>query len=230
MTTAGERVPGAADAVRRLTARMRALADTLPADDGVAVFNRVYLSVTEELHRRLGQGHFDDPRVAARLTDRFGARYLYAVRRAAAGERVPACWWPLFRARGHPEVHPVQFALCGINAHIGHDLALAVVDTCRELDCAPPALETDFARVGAVLGAMETRVREDLMPGPDLLELAEPVTHLVSAWSLAHARDGAWCAARALWAVRHLPRLASQLADHLDQGVGLVGRLLLVTP
>ena len=230
MATVGHRPPDPPETVGHLVAAMRSLAHTLPATDGVAVFNRLYLSVTEEVQRRLRQGYFADPTAAARLTVRFGARYLYAVRQAAAGRRVPDCWWPLFRSRADPGIHPVQFALCGINAHIGHDLALAVVDTCRELDCAPDVLATDFARVGVVLAALERRVREELMPGPDPLESAEPLTHLVSAWSVAAAREAAWCASRALWAVRRLPRLAAELAERLDEGVGLVGRLLLVTP
>ena len=37
--------------VDRVVARMHALSDALPSRDGVAVFNRVYLSVTEELRR-----------------------------------------------------------------------------------------------------------------------------------------------------------------------------------
>ncbi|MDX6361418.1 MAG: hypothetical protein QOC85_421, partial [Streptomyces sp.] len=111
--------------------RMRALDADLPERDGIAVFNRVYLAVTEEVARRLDAGHFANPEAAATLDVRFAQRYL----RVAEQGCPPACWRPLFQFRRHPGVRPLQFALAGINAHIGHDLALAVVDACRTLGC-----------------------------------------------------------------------------------------------
>ncbi|MEV7615921.1 DUF5995 family protein [Streptomyces sp. NPDC089799] len=208
-------------------ARMRDLDRRLPPHDGVAVFNRVYLTVTETLHGRIEGGAFPDPRRAGDLTVRFARRYLSAVESAAEGRRSPACWRPLFQYRRHPGIRPLQYALAGINAHIGHDLALAVVASCRAQDCSPGALEGDFDRVGDTLVALEERIREDLMPGPDLLEVADPVTHLIGSWSLQRARDGAWAAARLLWTLRRSPDLAGEFTESLDAGVGLVGRCLL---
>ncbi|WP_338675410.1 DUF5995 family protein [Streptomyces sp. SCSIO 30461] len=207
--------------------RMRALSCHWPERDGVAVFNRVYLTVSEALGRRIDRGEFPDRRSAVTLGVLFAERYLDAVEKAATGARPPACWRPLFQYRRHPGVRPLQFALAGINAHIGHDLALAVVDTCRTLGCEPERLEVAFDRVGEILTLLEERIREDLMPGPDLLEIADPVTHLLGSWSLERARDGAWSAARLLWGVRGLPDLAEEFTERLDSAVGLVGRCLL---
>ncbi|WP_412078564.1 DUF5995 family protein [Streptomyces xanthophaeus] len=204
-------------------ARMRALDERLPPQDGVAVFNRVYLTVTRTLHRRIERGDFPAPRAAQTLSVRFAERYLTAVE----SDRAPACWRPLLQYRRHPGVRPLQHALAGINAHIGHDLALAVVSTCRALDCEPRALEADFDRVGDTLVALEEHIREDLMPGPDLLEIADPLTHLLGSWSLDRARSGAWAAARLLWTLRRSPDLAEDFRESLDASVGLVGRCLL---
>ncbi|MFJ8230914.1 DUF5995 family protein [Streptomyces sp. NPDC094448] len=217
----------AAVGVAEIAERMRALAARWPARDGVAVFNRVYLAVTEEVERRIARGEFPDRRTAGTLAVLFAGRYLAAVGRAESGDRPPACWRPLVEYRRHPGVRPLQFALAGINAHIGHDLALAVVDTCRALDCAPDALERDFDRIGEVLVLLEERIREDLMPGPDLLEVADPLTHLVGVWSLERARDAAWSTAGLLWGVRELPGLTGEFTERLDTGVGLVSRCLL---
>lgn len=203
--------------------RMRALGVVWPERDGVAVFNRVYLAVTEELGRRIDAGEFPDRRSASTLDVRFAERYL----RAAERGPVPACWRPLFQFRRHPGVRPLQFALAGINAHVGHDLALAVVDACRELGCAPEELEDEFERVGDVLVALEERIREELMPGPDLLQIADPLTHLLASWSLERAREAGWSAARTLWALRGLPELAGEFTDRLDAVVGLASRMLL---
>ncbi|WP_439942502.1 DUF5995 family protein [Streptomyces sp. BBFR115] len=215
------------DTVDAALARMRALAGALPERDGIAVFNRVYLAVTEAVDHRLATGRFADPRAAATLDVRFAERYLAAVDAAADGRRPPACWRPLFQFRRHPGVRPLQFALAGVNAHIGHDLALAVVDACDTLECEPADLESDFDRVGDLLAALEERVREELMPGPDLLQLADPLTHLLGAWSLERAREAAWSTARALWALRRLPDVAEEFTERLDAAVGFAGRMML---
>ncbi|MFI8087032.1 DUF5995 family protein [Streptomyces sp. NPDC086080] len=207
--------------------RMRALDAALPARDGVAVFNRVYLAVTEAVDRRIDAGRFPDTHAAIALDVRFAERYLEAVDAVSEERRPPACWRPLFAFRHHPGVRPLQFALAGINAHIGHDLALAVVDTCRTLACEPGDLEDEFDRVGELLISLEDRIREELTPGPDLLRIADPLTHLIGAWSLERARDAAWTAARALWALRRLPDVAGEFTERLDTAVGFAGRMLL---
>ncbi|GAA4036610.1 DUF5995 family protein [Streptomyces shaanxiensis] len=213
--------------VDAVISRMRALDAALPDRDGVAVFNRVYLTVTETVDRHIDGGRFPDARAAITLDVRFAERYLAAVEAAEEERRPPACWRPVFQMRRHPGVRPLQFALAGINAHIGHDLALAVVDACRSLGCEPADLEDEFERVGDLLVSLEERIREDLMPGPDLLQIADPLTHLLGSWSLERARDATWSAARALWALRRLPDVAEEFAERLDAAVGFAGRMLL---
>ncbi|MFD7391936.1 DUF5995 family protein [Streptomyces sp. NPDC059852] len=213
--------------VDAVLSRMRALDARLPERDGVAVFNRVYLTVTEAVDRHIDAGRFPDARAAITLDVRFAERYLTAVETAEESRRPPACWRPLFQMRRHPGVRPLQFALAGINAHIGHDLALAVVDACRSLGCEPTDLEDEFDRVGDLLISLEEQIREELMPGPDLFRIADPLTHLLGSWSLERARDATWAAARALWALRRLPDLAGEFTERLDAAVGLAGRMLL---
>ncbi|WP_267714621.1 DUF5995 family protein [Streptomyces sp. CoH17] len=222
-----EQVPTAVLTVDTVLSRMRALDAALPPRDGLAVFNRVYLRVTEAVDRHIDGGRFTDPRAATALDVRFAERYLAAVDAAAEDRRPPACWRPLFQFRRHPGVRPLQFALAGVNAHIGHDLALAVVDTCRTLGCEPADLEDEFDRVGDLLVSLEERVRDELMPGPDLLRVADPLTHLLGSWSLERAREAAWAAARALWALRRLPDVAGEFTERLDAAVGFAGRMLL---
>lgn len=213
--------------IGRVAARMREIGAGLPPHDGVAVFNRVYLSVTEERERRPAGGHFESRSASGDLGTRFAARYTDAVDADAAGDGTPACWRPLFRLRRHPSVHPLQFALAGINAHTGHDLPLALVDTCRARGAGPEELEADFERIGELLTGLEERIREELMPGPDLLDVADPLTHLVGSWSLERARGGAWAAFRALWELRAAGELLEEMARGLDATVGLAGRCLL---
>ncbi|MFF7799626.1 DUF5995 family protein [Streptomyces olivaceus] len=222
-----EHVPTAALAADTVLSRMRALDTALPARDGVAVFHRVYLAATREAHPHLRGGRSGDVAAATALDVRFAERYLAAVDAAEDDRRPPACWRPLFQFRRHPGVRPPQFALAGINAHVGHDLALAVVDTCRTLGCEPVELEAEFDRVGDLLAALEEHVREELLPGPDLLRVTDPLTHLLGSWSLERALDATWSAARALWALRRLPDVAGEFTERLDAAVGFAGRMLL---
>ncbi|MFE2722449.1 DUF5995 family protein [Kitasatospora sp. NPDC059327] len=242
-TTATTTTAGGRDTVDGVLARLREIGAGLPPEDGLAVFNRMYLTVTDAVRRGLavppadprgrtgppysGRPSFADPVATAELDVVFAGRYLLAVDAAAAGRPAPACWQPLFELRAHRGVHPLQFALAGMNAHIQHDLPLAVVDTCHRLGCGPERLAEDYRRVNGLLAAVETTVREQLMPGPDLLERAEPLTHLLGAWSVDAARDAAWVTAGALWRLRGVPAAAAALAAALDGSVGLLGRALL---
>ncbi|MFF9633926.1 DUF5995 family protein [Streptomyces bacillaris] len=187
-----------------------------PPGDGVGVFHDVRLAVARAEHRRSGS-----------LEARLAERYLAALDAAEAGGQPPECWRPLFQYRHHPGVRPVQFALAGLHAHIAHDLPLAVVDTCRTRDCEPAALEGEFERVGDLLTLLEERIHDELMPDPDLLRITDPLTHLVSSWSLERAREAAWSAARVLRQLRGSPALAEEFRQRTDAGAGLVVRFLL---
>ena len=50
--------------VEAIAKRLRSLGDALPPDDGVAVVNRVHLSVTEEIQRRITAGSYRHPAAA----------------------------------------------------------------------------------------------------------------------------------------------------------------------
>ncbi|MFD9684553.1 DUF5995 family protein [Kitasatospora sp. NPDC059088] len=214
--------------VEEVAGRLREIAAALPLADGVAVFNRLYLTVTEAVRDRLADGYFTDPPAVAELDALFAGRYLLAVAADAAGQEPPACWRPLFALRAHPGVHPLQFALAGMNAHIQHDLPLAVVELCRRRDCAPAGVEQDYHRINGVLAEVEAVVREQLLPGSELPGCAEPLTHLLGAWSVEAAREGAWSAVQALWELRGLPTAAQAFATMLDGSVGLLGHALLL--
>jgi hypothetical protein len=48
-------------------ARMEAIGAALPAADGLACFNRMYLDVTRQVNSQLGQGFFADPAFMTQL-------------------------------------------------------------------------------------------------------------------------------------------------------------------
>lgn len=81
--------------------------------------------------------------------------------------------------------------------------------------------------MGDLLSLLEERIHDELMPGPDLLRIADPLTHLVSSWSLERARGAAWTTARVLRRLRGFPSAAEEFPRQNDAGAGLVVRFLL---
>lgn len=213
--------------VDQIVARMTALLPGFPPGDGVAVFHRMYLTVTELVRDRLPGSYFTDPAAIATLDALFAGRYLAALDADAAGQRPSACWRPLFELRHHPGIHPLQFALAGMNAHIEHDLPLAVLDTARLLGRDPESFEDDYHRINDLLAQVEAQVREELLPEPDPLQVAEPLLHVLGVWSIDRAREAAWATVLALRGLCEIPPAYAALAAALDGSVGMVSRALL---
>ncbi len=216
--------------VPEVVERLRAIDAALPADDGVAVFNRMYLTVTERIGALLGSdaSAFVDPPLVAELDVVFARLWIEAYDEVAGGRRAPVAWRPLFEAR-HGGRWPVQYALAGMNTHIEHDLPLAVVATCESRDVAPEAMHRDYEAVNAVLAEVEAEVRRGFLTsvGQRVDDHVGPVVHLVSSWHIDKARDLSWVTAETLWALRGTSLLKGRFLDALAHTVGMTSRTLL---
>jgi hypothetical protein len=121
-----------------------------------------------------------------------------------------------------------------MNAHINHDLALAVVQTCTELGVAPDddtPQHADYERVNAILAQVETQVAvwfktgviadvEDVVP--------QQVDNALAMWSVVTARELAWDHAQMIWSLRGSRELAQIYTDVLARATELSGRAMLV--
>lgn len=215
-----------ADVVRR----MRAIDTALDPGDGVAVFNRIYLRVTQEVLERLtGRSTFRDDAFMTELDVRFAGLWFAA--HDAPEDRVPSAWDPLFASRRDHRLLPIQYALAGMNAHIEHDLPVAVVATClaRRTTPATPGVREDYEQVNDLLAAVEAGIRRSFLSdvGRDADDRTGGVVHLVSSWNIDKARDVAWVNVLALWQLRHLGPLADGYRSALAHTVGMGSRLLL---
>ena len=217
-------------AVNEVVRRMRAIDAALPSGDGVAAFNRVYLRVTELVRDELRADAFADGEFMERLDVVFAGMYLAAVEEDPAASTAPRSWRPLLEARARRGVVPVQFALAGMNAHINHDLALAVVATCQGTGKEPASVRGDYEQINGILASVVRPIRQSFLDQVVVQAGASlsPVADLVSAWSIDTARDAAWVHACALWELRPLQRLSDGYRETLDRTVGLLGRQLLV--
>lgn len=213
--------------IEELLDRMSAVGATLPDGDGVRAFHDMYVRVTELVRDRVAEGHFSDARFMTRLDVVFAGLYLEAV----AAPRPAHAWNPVLECRRTPRILSIQFALAGMNAHINHDLPVALVRTCRQLGTTLDAsgVEEDFQRITGILESVQEQVRRSFFDGVHLQidSWAAPVSNLVASWSIGRARDAAWTNAHVLWQLDGVEPLRTDFLDRLDRSVGLAGRFLL---
>jgi len=217
--------------VAEAIARMEAIVAATPADDGLACFNRMYLAVTQTVNSELGQGFFADPAFMTTLDVVFANFYFAAAGAASEPATVPLAWRPLIEQRATAGIEPIQFALAGMNAHINHDLPVAVVTTCAELGTEPAAGPhfADFQKVDQLLDAAEQSVRRSFESRPELAvdRHLQAVDNLVACWSINSARDLAWQNSLVLWKLRPEPAASGFFLDGLAAATALASRLLL---
>ena len=212
-------------------ARMEAIAAALPAEDGLACFNRMYLDVTRQVNSQLGQGFFADPAFMTQLDVAFANLY-FAAADSPNPAAAPLAWRPLVAQRAAAGIEPVQFALAGMNAHINHDLPIAMVSTCTALATAPddgPRF-ADYQKVDQLLDAAEQSIRQSFESAAELAvdrHLAA-VANLVASWTINSARDMAWNNTLLLWAVRDDPIARGLFLDTLAASTALASKMLLV--
>lgn len=229
---AEDRVP-VVDPIAGVVRRMEGIAAGLAPADGVARFNDLYLAVTRAVLAQARAGEFEDPELLARLDVVFADLFFAAVDADGARRPLRHAWRPLFVSRATGGIAPLQFALSGMNAHINHDLALALVAVMEEFGYRPDRgtpQHRDFEKVNALLARVEEQVKARFED--ELLGLADEalgrLDDVLAMWSVARARDAAWINARTLWALRDAPLLRDPFLAHLDRFVGFASRGLLV--
>jgi Family of unknown function (DUF5995) len=214
--------------------RMQHIEAALPAGDGIACFNRMYLEVTQQVDDRISQGFFADPAFMSFFDVTFANVYFAAVDMLAnEPTNVPAAWQPLFDARSETDIYPIQFALAGMNAHINHDLPIALVDTCTEMKTAPDDAthHADYQRVDVLLDAAEQSIRRSFESSVvlDVDRHAQSVLDLIGNWSINSARDVAWDTALALWQCRSVTAVEDLLMNSVARTVAMASRCLLIS-
>ena len=222
------------ESVDEAVALMQALDESLPDNDGVKWFNRLYLRVTVSVAKEIRTATFEDPAFLARLDIVFANLYFEALHAASAGvNAAPSAWRPLLEARNAPRIARIQFALAGMNAHINRDLPEGVVRSFAAMGGDPitdEVRERDFDRVNDILERVQQEVTGEFAVGllGQLDRLGGPVDDAVAMWKVRAARSAAWTNAQALWGLRHLPRVRDRFFSRLDSLVGLTGRGLLL--
>jgi hypothetical protein len=212
---------------------MRAIDAVTVDGDGLKWFNGLYLTVTEAVDARVTASGFADPAFMTALDVEFAGLYFSALGSFLAGTALPGCWQVLFAVRDQTRLTRIQCALAGMNAHINHDLALAVVATCAARRLVPDhgsPQYADFTALNTTLDALidtakaelEVRLLGDAVPPVAQLE------DTIAAWSMSAARETAWNNAEIAWRLRAVPPLADRFEHGIDGVATVIGKALLV--
>jgi hypothetical protein len=215
---------------------MQVIGATCIDGDGLKWFNWLYLQVTQAVETRILSAGFSDPVWLAELDVQFARLYFSALASALddnAARRPPGCWRALFDRRGQIQTARIQFALAGINAHINHDLPLALVATCEATGTTPQHGGThynDYTALNATLDSLIESGKHTLnvrLLG-DVLPPASSVEDTIAAWSVSAAREAAWKNAEILWHLGAVPLLTSNFMETLDGLTTVASKTLLV--
>lgn len=214
-------------------AGIQAIGATLPGDDGLTWFNRLYLRMTMAVRDRIAAGRFANPPWMAKLDAASARHYFDALQAWERGDRPPGCWRALFSRRSQRAVARIQFALAGLNAHINYDLPLALLETFEATGIEPHSAGVqygDYISLNSTLSPLaeaaidEWQVRLPGGPLPGASHLRETL----DAWSLTAAREAAWTNAELLWGVRDVPLVGGRYLEVIDGLASVVGKALLV--
>src|ERR1035438_6302577 len=142
---------------------MQSIDATCDDADGLKWFNWLYLAVTRAIETKVSAGGFHDPAWLAKLDVDFAQLYFEAILEHLTGAPCPACWSVMLSARNQVNVARIQFAIAGMNAHINHDLPMAIVSTCQATNTVPQhgtPQYNDYTGVNPALDRSEEQTSE----------------------------------------------------------------------
>jgi hypothetical protein len=210
---------------------MQGIDAALADNDGLKWFNLLYLEVTQQIQQHPPAGGWKAPIWLSRLDVIFGTLYFKAIADSLSGNPIPSSWQALFEARQRTGIDRIQFALAGMNAHINHDLALALLTIDSEMhqgfSTATPEHQ-DYEHVNDLLQVVLPQALTLLAAGilGQIAEDTGKIGKLLAIWNVRVARDLAWDFAAH---VQSIPKPFQSFAlSTQDQLTGTLGRSLLV--
>lgn len=143
---------------------------------------------------------------------------------------MPSSWQALFEARFSTGIDRIQFALAGMNAHINHDLALALLATNADMGITPLDNGPEHDDYESVNGLLETVLPQALtfLATGILGEAAQDTGEIgryLAIWNVRVARDSAWQFGDYLRPLDQTTRAVALAIQ--DRMTGALGRTLL---
>lgn len=227
------------DGVIKKLRNVQSILDDLPpsrANNRVAAFNDLYLTITRRVDHALTT-KATQPEFLELLDIEFAKRYFDALRRwNDDDEATPDVWEVLFKRSRDEEMSQLVAAMLGVNAHINHDLSLALVATWAEFGAPQDdVVHKDYLLVNKIFYEEIPPLRRSYSTEWQLA--LDGFVGGLDDWSqrilVTVTRARAWEQARELWPIRHDPdgfeqaRLTmDRMASVLAEGVIVADRWL----
>ncbi|GAA2581898.1 hypothetical protein GCM10010435_69300 [Winogradskya consettensis] len=221
--------------VLEMLTRAQRIMDLLPppAANRIASFNSLYFTITDRVGAALTGPDVVDPEFLELLDVEFAKRYFDALRLWGEEDHsTPDAWEVLFRRAQDEKISRLAAAILGVNAHINHDLALALVATWERLGTPPgDVVHPDYLLINKIFYQEIPRLRRrystswqlrvDMLAG-DLDDWSQSV--LVAA-----TRAHAWDQGRRLWDLRDEAEHLAHARLVMDRASAYVGELLITS-
>lgn len=210
-------------------ATMESIDQALPSSDGLKWFNLLYLMVTKQVNAP--PAGWKALSWIERLDVLFAQLYFNAITSSLQSSgSVPSSWQALFEARFSTGIDRIQFALAGMNAHINHDLALALLATNADMGITPLDNGPEHDDYESVNGLLETVLPQALtfLATGILGEAAQDTGEIgryLAIWNVRVARDSAWQFGDYLRPLDQTTRAVALAIQ--DRMTGALGRTLL---
>jgi hypothetical protein len=212
---------------------VQAILDQLPpspANNRVAAFNKLYLTITRRVDTAL-QTTAKWPEFLEMLDVEFAKRYFAALDLWNRDqEDTPDVWEVLFRRAGDLELSELIAAVLGVNAHINHDLSLALISTWRELGPPPDAeIYPDYLLVNQIFYEEIQPLRRGFSDDwqLELDRLVGPLDDWSQKILVKVTRAQAWDQARRLWPLRDDEEDFEAARRLMDKAASLLGEWLI---
>ena len=203
-----------------------------PANNRVAAFNTLYLRITRRVEEALRSG-VNEPDFLEMLDVEFAKRYLDALDRwNQDDEDTPDVWEVLFKRARELRMSSLVAAMLGVNAHINHDLSLALIAVWNDLgQPGDDAIHPDYLLVNKIFYEEIPPLRQSF--STDWQLAIDGFVGPLDDWSqrllVTVTRARAWEQGLRLWQLRHDPDDFEQARLTMDRAASLVGEVLIVT-
>lgn len=187
-----------------IAAQVDIIREAIRTKSRIGYFASLYMHMTHALRDGAEEGGFrdasglvltfDDSVRMQRLCTLFASRYLDALQLWQNGERTSRAWDVAFEETRRNNITAIQHLLCGINAHINLDLAIAAAETCKDQDIL--SMKSDFDVINTIIASLTNTMKRKLhklsWPMKMLDDVGQNYDDDIAHFSICAARDEAW--------------------------------------
>ncbi len=204
MSTQSISIPPAFQSVQDVVDGLSRLEEIfITRQDRRGVFTSAYIQITKEIQSRIAAGLFADNQWLEQYVIAFANLYRIALERYEKEDfaELPKAWKLAFDAATQNRSSYIQDLILGINAHINHDLGLALLEV--GIDPQRDSRYRDHTSVNDALQAstnvVQERISEIYAPVLGFIDLAgDELDEVLTNFSFAKARESAWLSGVAL--------------------------------